>query len=305
MSPAPALKNTAVPIGQLSHETLGELHEWQDHPEQHEPIKTHITRLDKEVGGIVDHSYVVIGGKWKSGKTTVAQHIATILGVSNRGKVMYFLLEEMKRQMAIRSMTRLTPKVTRTIIRDIKITDEAFAELEAAAKMLDQVNMDIDDKLNNVRQIIALAEQEKAAFVVIDYFQLLRDFSGKKEVERLQEISKMIIESRNRSGITYIVVYQLNQKGTAHGSQTLYMDADLIIEISEGKDENTAEEIPGSMWLQVLPSRQCPGGAKFEIAFSGSHSRISDLIKFNPDDMGPVETALFEPNEWEQEEILQ
>jgi replicative DNA helicase len=297
------LVNTSAPIGKLSHDTIKELHEWQDNPDAHRPIKTNITRLDRAIGGIVEGSYVVIGGKWKSGKTTVAQHIATVLGVSGRGKVMYFLLEEMKRQMAVRSMTRLTPKVTRTNIRDLSLTNDHFADLETAASMLDKVNMDVDDKLGNIAQIIQLAEQQNAQWVVVDYFQLLRDFSGKKEVERLQVISRMIIESRNRSGITYIIVYQLNQKGTAHGSQTLYMDADLIIEISAGKDENTEEEIPGSMWMKILNSRQCPGGAKFEIGFSGAHSRIMDLPIFDAKTATPVQLAVFDPQEYIQEEM--
>ena len=292
MSTTPTKKITSSQIGKLSHETLAEMRLQQEHPELYRPIKWNITKLDRATGGILEGSYVVIGGKWKSGKTTVAQNIATVLGTAKRGLVLYYLLEEMKKQMAVRSMTRLSPTITRTHIRNVELDEDMFKELDMAANMLDSVNMEVDDGLTRVKDIIATAIERGARWVVIDYFQLLMDPVGRQENERLDAISRMIMEARNKHGITFIVVYQLNDKGKAYGSRAVYRDADMILEISKGEEENTGEEIPGTMFVDVLPGRSCPGGAHVEISFSGAHSRIMDRPTFDAVNLTPIEEVL-------------
>ena len=301
----PSVKRKASEqIGKLSHDTLDELREWQKDPEKYRPIKTNIKKLDRAIGGILEGSYVVIGGKWKSGKTTVAQHIATILGIANRGKVLYVLLEEQKRQMAIRSMTRLSPTIIRDDVRDLTLTEEDFAELDIAANMLDKVNMEVDDSLSRVQQIIDYVKDTDIQWIVIDYFQLLTDKVGRTENERLEGISRLIVEARNKLGKTFVVVYQLGQKtGKAHGSSALYRDADVILEIKKGEEENTEEEIAGSMFIDVLPGRSCPGGAHVEIGFSGAHSRIMDMPVFDAENLTPIQETMFNPQDHIQEEL--
>jgi predicted ATP-dependent serine protease len=303
-TPAPK-KITSMQIGALSHLTLAEQKEWQEHPELHRPVRTNITKLDRAIGGFLEGSYVVIGGKWKSGKTTVAQHIATVLGVAKRGKVKYYLLEELKRQMAIRSMTRLTPAITRSDFRNVVLTEDNLAELEKAAKMLDAVDMEIDDGLNKMRMIIDDAIANKVTWAVVDYFQLLTDAIGRQENERLDAVSRMIMEARNKFGITFIVIYQLNDRGKAHGTRSLYRDADMILEIKAGEEENTEEEIPGSMFIDVLPGRSCPGGAHVEISFSGAHSRIMDMPLFDAANLTTVEEALVHNEDLVQDNLIQ
>ena len=302
--PVPTKKGAnAKQIGALSHDTIKQLKEWQAEPEKHRPIKTNIAKLDKAFGGIVEGSYVVIGGKDKSGKTTFAQHIATILGISNRGTVKYFLLEEMKKQMAIRAMTRQTPKITRTQIRNLELTDNDFNELEIAANMLENVNLLVDDELNTCKEIIASLTPD-IKWIVVDYFQLLGDRLGKNENERLEGISRLILEDRNKTGRTWIVVYQIGIKtGRAHGSNTLYRDADVILQIRTGKEENTEEDVPGSMFIDVLPGRSCPGGTHVEIGFSGAHSRIMDMPKFDAENLTPIQETIFNPQDFIQEEM--
>lgn len=287
--------SNATKLGPLAHQTADLIREHQKNPEKYRPIKTCLTEIDKAIGGFLEGTFCVIGGQWKSGKSTFAQHIATILGVAGRGKVRYYLLEEMRKAFAIRSLTRITTKVTRTDIRDLTLSDEDLDELDKAAKMLDFVDLDVDDSISTIAEIIEEAVRDGIQWVVIDYFQLLMDQSNKKENERLDAISRMIVNARNTHGITFIVVYQLNDKGTAYGSRALYRDADIILEVEVGQEERTDEEVPGTMLAKALRGRSHKKtNDKMEIAFSGAHSRVMDMPTFDAENLTQVPEIPYE-----------
>jgi len=64
-------------VDEITRSVIDETRRKQEHPEDFRPIKTNLEDLDKIIGGITEDDYVVIGGKFKTGKTALALHIAT------------------------------------------------------------------------------------------------------------------------------------------------------------------------------------------------------------------------------------
>jgi replicative DNA helicase len=267
-------------ISVIADKVIAETHEKMAHPEHYRPIKTNLDDLDKAIGGLVYPAFYVIGGKWKSCKTILAQHLATVLAASNHGRVDYFMLEEISEQIGLRSITRLTQHVTRNQFRDLNINQFDWEDINRARSALEDVDLWVDDSVRTAASIIKAAKERGSKYVVVDYLQLLEDKYGHSENERLEFVSRMFISARNTDKITFIVVYQLNEKGKAHGTRSVYRDADMAIEIRSVDDTVRTDKIDGVVSLVVLPSRIAPSGTGIiNLAYSGAHSRISNIPK--------------------------
>ena len=252
-----------------------------EHPEEFRPIKTNLRELDRRIGGILDNCYYVIGGPFKSGKSTVAMHLAMVLGT--HGRTNYFQLEEIKSSMATRALVHGTKFTDRTTIRDLKLYDQHFKDLESSQKMLASTDLWIEDGINTAAAIIKKSDEDDARFTIVDYLQLMTDNSRQiNEATRLEGISRQFIAGRNAAANagkkrTYIVVYQMNEQGKAHGSRTVYKDCDGALEISMAKDKVRGEEEDGSIDIHILPGRVWQGGYHVSLAINTAHSLIRDL----------------------------
>jgi replicative DNA helicase len=279
-----ATNDKSQKINVIADEVIAETKKKMEHPDEYRPIKTNLDELDKAIGGLVYPAYYVIGGKWKSCKTILAQHLATVLAASSHGRVDYFMLEEIKEQIGLRSLTRLTTSVTRNQFRDLNINAIDWMDITRARSALENVDLWVDDSVRSAAAIIKAARERGSKYVVVDYLQLLEDKYGHSESERLEYVSRLFIAARNTDKITFIVVYQLNEKGKAHGTRSVYRDADMAIEIKSVDDTVRTDKIDGVVSLVVLPSRIAPSGTGvINLAYSGAHSRISNIPKLNPE----------------------
>jgi replicative DNA helicase len=157
-------------------------------------------------------------------------------------------------------------------------------DIEQARASLEDVNLYVDDSVRSAAAIIKAARERGSKYVVVDYLQLLEDKYGHSENERLEFVSRLFIAARNTDKITFIVVYQLNEKGKAHGTRSVYRDADMAIEIKSVDDTVRTDKIDGVVSLVVLPSRIAPSGTGvINLAYSGAHSRITNIAKLSPE----------------------
>lgn len=274
-------------VSVLGDQFIKGLEEKQKDPEKHRPIRTALHELDRRISGIVEAMYVGIGGPSKVGKTAVAQHVTTVISTVGRGKVGYFMLEEIAAQMAARSLARISPNVDRNMMYNLNVTEEGFLELWKANKMLEQeANLFIGDVYFTADEIIKAARENELKFVTVDYLQLMTDPGIHNESERLASISRKFVKSRNEDGITYIVVYQLNENNKALGSRTIYRDADLLLEVYPTKDDETGATLDGKLDIEVMPSRMCRAAGRVTVDFSGAHSRVSNQVVL---DVGTME----------------
>jgi predicted ATP-dependent serine protease len=267
---------------------------WQrqmEHPEDYRPIKTNLADLDRHIGGILDNAYYVIGGPHKSAKTTLALQLAMTL--STHGRTDYFQLEEVRSSMATRALVHGTKLTDRTMIRDLKLESAQFADLHTSQKMLEKADLWIEDTVNTAQQIIDIAIKDNARFCVVDYLQLLNDNNRQvNEATRLESISRQFITARNAAANsggkrTFIVVYQMNEQGKAHGSRTVYKDCDGALEVCQSKDPlHPKEFIDGSIDIHILPGRVWQGGHTVQMSFNGAHSLIRNAVIFDVTKIG-------------------
>lgn len=264
-------------------ETVANLRTQKANPDLYKPIDTGIHELNMAIGGMPNKAYIAIGGKEGVGKTAVIMHLMTNLALAGRGKVLHFGLEEVEEETAIRALTRQSATVDRTMIRDLTLEEEHFQELERISKTLERVDLYTEDAIFTMEQIIRVAIEQQAYYVAIDYLQLAADRYGKNEAERLTAISRQIVQARNKYGIGFLVAFQLNEKGSAFGSRSVYKDANLVIQIEEVKDENK-EIVPGVLDLVIKKSR-ISGKLRCTVNFSGAYSRITDVINISVQNM--------------------
>jgi len=273
-------------IDEIARKVIDDTRRKQEHPEDFRPILTNLEDLDKIIGGITESLYVVIGGKHKTGKSSLALHIASALATSGRGRTEFYSLEELREQMGTRSLVRLTNTVDRTMMRNLVLQEQHFEELEAAHGMLmeGKVNLWLEDTESTVETIIKAAVDNKAKFVIIDYLQLLESKAKKTDsyVQQWDQISAQFVRARNQHEICFVVVYQIGEQGKAYGSRAVYRDADLIIEVERKIDVVTTKELEELIHINVRRSRICMSG-ECDLAFSGAHSRVGNILPLNLD----------------------
>jgi len=273
------------PIGVIARREIDELKYKQAHPELFRPIPTGLTDLDKIISGITESTFTVVGGSAKAGKSTMLLHLGTAIAASGRGKTLFYSLEEIRGQIGQRSLSRLSMKTSRTMMRELTMTDTNFVDLEIHQRELEKIDLLVDDGITEAEQIINYAIQEKAKFVVCDYLQLMTDRMGNDDGwERWDAISRKFVNARNQHKIAFIISYQIGDSGKAYGTRSIYRDADLILEVSQAKDELMQRELQSELLIKVKPSRVCLGG-KCTVYINGAYNRLSDI---------PTDSGMFE-----------
>jgi len=268
-------------IGDIARQVIDNLRIKQSDPDKYGPIPTGLTKLDAIIHGVSEGQYICIGGKAKIGKTSFLLHTAMAVAASGRGKVHYYTLEELQEAMGIRTMTMLSTKTNRDMIKTLMLTEYNFEDLERQCEILKDIDLFVDDGVTEGDMIIAKAIEEDAAFVFIDYMQLMTEMAAKEQNFQMWDtISRKFVKARNRTGITFVIAYQIGDNNKAYGTRSLYRDADLIIEVEKAMDYITKEEIPGELILHVQRSRIAQEDS-CSVAFSGVHGRLFNHADLN------------------------
>lgn len=287
-------------IAAAGWEFIDDLKYEQEHKELFAPIALQIKQLDKSIGGIRGGAYWAIGGGAKVGKSTFEVHLAMRLAEAGRGKVAIFGLEEIDLQIAARLlvMNPNTNNVTRSEIYRLDVSEDGFLDLQEACEILESFDFYVEDSVFTMDEIIRICEAKNISFAFIDYMGLLNDQAGRSEAERLAAISRKVVEARNRNKktakakgvapITLVMIYQLNEKNTAFGTNALYKDADAILELYPAEDSN-GEPILGQIDIKVLPSRIVKATKTVRATLDGDHSRIVDIEVFDFKDINLLE----------------
>lgn len=194
-----------------------------------------------ELGLFGEKMVTVIAGRPGHGKTDLA--LALALRLSNSCQVYYLTMEEDRRKLMMRTMSKLT-RINSTRLRDRKITEEereslnnAFALIKGHTGMIydDGTRMTVDD-------IRARVMKYRPRIVFIDHIGLIADTQpGRKEYERLADVTRQLKELAMETGITIVELVQLNRStdrnggakkaalGDLRGSGTIEQDADAVV----------------------------------------------------------------------------
>ena len=274
--PQPTFKK----LGTVLAERYRELQRRQRNPEAYRPIATGLRDLDAIITGFPLPSYIAIAGPEKGAKTATMQHLMSMMSNAERGSSCIFSIEEMLFQWADRFFASLTT-VERGKIRDLKLTEEDFAEFKAIYKVMKNQDLALTSEVLTAEGIIKESVAKGFRIIGVDGVQLLMDFPRMLEKERLERISRMFLDARNKYGLTIITTWQLNEEGKVHGSRQSGKDADLNLKLSPVMDLQD-KPVPGRVALNITSSRISAANDKdIELKFSGAHSRIGNLGTFD------------------------
>ena len=168
-------------------------------------MTTGLNALDKSISGLHHSDLIIIAGRPAMGKTTLAMNIAfnaanaILYGRANekyKGAVAFFSLEMSASQLAARVLSSQS-KIPASAMREGSLTDEDFLKMSQYSSAIGKVPLYIDDTPGMSVPMIRTRARRLArkcggiALIVIDYLQLMTSPGGRRNDNRVQEISEI------------------------------------------------------------------------------------------------------------------
>lgn len=159
-------------------ERLGELAASGD---QIPGISTGLKVLDRALTGLNKSDLIILAARPGMGKTSMALNMALHAGKFSGKSVAVFSLEMSKEQLGMRLLSR-EALVENRILATGRLSDDDWAKVAAAANILNNTNMLIDDDPSlTVADMNAKCRRVKdLGLVVVDYLQLMTSAGGKQ-----------------------------------------------------------------------------------------------------------------------------
>lgn len=157
-------------------------------------IPTGYRHVDSILGGLQSGDLIIIAARPSMGKTAFALNIAEYVAVREKKTVGIFSLEMAKEQLVDRLISSLG-LIDSWKLRNGKLNDDDFQNLNEAYGLLSETNLFIDDGANaSVTEVRAKARRLQSEhgldLIVIDYLQLMKG-SISYGADRVQEVSEI------------------------------------------------------------------------------------------------------------------
>ncbi len=240
-------------------------------------VPSGFTDLDKIIGGLQPGNLIVVAARPSMGKTALALGIAEHAALVEERSVAIFSLE-MSGDELIQRLLSSTAIVDAGRIRSGRLAPEDWSRVGRAADRLSAARLFIDDSegvsLGEMRtKTRRLKSREGLDLMIVDYIQLMEGGTGRREENRVQEISaisrglKMLARDLE---VPIVVVSQLNRSPDARNdkrpmlsdlreSGAIEQDADLVLMIyrDEYYNPETSED-QGVAEVNVAKNRHGP-----------------------------------------------
>lgn len=205
MARAGASEREVTPIATALQEALREAEIAYKADGKLSGLTTGLNALDKSISGLHHSDLIIIAGRPAMGKTTLAMNIAfnaanaILYGRANekyKGAVIFFSLEMSASQLAARVLSSQS-KVPASAMREGTLTDEDFLKMSQYSDAISRVPLHIDDTpgmsvpMMRTRARRIARQHGGIALIVIDYLQLMTSPGGKRNDNRVQEISEI------------------------------------------------------------------------------------------------------------------
>lgn len=193
-------------------------------------LTTGLDDLDKSISGLHRSDLIIIAGRPAMGKTTLALNIAfnaanaILNGRANKqykGAVAFFSLEMSQSQLATRILSSQSKIPASRMREGSNLTDEDFMKMAQYTDALSKVPIVIDATSEVSVPAIKTRARRIArhfgglALIVIDYLQLMSAPGGKRNDNRVQELSEMTRGLKilaKELDVPVIVLSQLSRK---------------------------------------------------------------------------------------------
>ena len=255
------------------------------------------TDLDKIIGGLQPGNLIVVAARPSMGKTALALGIAEHAALVEERSVAIFSLE-MSGDELIQRLLSSTAIVDAGRIRSGRLAPEDWSRVGRAADRLSAARLFIDDSegvsLGEMRtKTRRLKSREGLDLMIVDYIQLMEGSTGRREENRVQEISaisrglKMLARDLE---VPIVVVSQLNRSPDSRNdkrpmlsdlreSGAIEQDADLVLMIYRDEyynPENSDDK--GIAEVNVAKNRHGPT-EKVKLTFRGSYAKFDNLMR--------------------------
>lgn len=245
-------------------------------------ITTGLLDLNFATGGWRKTNLIILASRPAVGKTSLALHFAQ--AAARSGKWVNFYGLEMKAVDLMRIMISGESEVSRTAIRDGKLQDQDWDNINGSLRNIENLPIIWNDfaglTVNHVKSITTKNRKKgKCDLIIIDYIQLLTPSDKKQNREQqISEISRSLKKITLSEDIPIIALAQLNREAEGgkpllhhlRESGSLEQDGDIVIFpwVEEGR-----------YLLSIAKNRRGKTG-DFEIGRNEEMTKFFDMPKF-------------------------
>ncbi len=260
-------------------------------------LATGYTDLDRLTGGLRPANLVVVAARPSMGKTALALGMAEHAALNDGLSVAIFSLE-MSGEELVQRMLSSTAMVDAGRMRTGRLGQEDWPRVSHAADRLSGARIYIDDSEGmSVSEMRTKARRLKSRdgldLVIVDYIQLMEGNRGRRDENRVQEISaisralKMLARDLE---VPLVCVSQLNRAPDARNdkrpllsdlreSGAIEQDADLVLMIYRDDYYNPEDsEEKGIAEVNVAKNRNGPVN-RVKLAFMGNYAKFGNLAR--------------------------
>lgn len=257
-------------------------------------LSTGLDELDEKTSGFQNGDLIILAARPSMGKTALALNFAEHVALFEKKPVAVFSMEMPGQQLAMRLLSS-NARIDQSRIRDGKLQTEDWPRLTAAANMLSNAQIYIDDEGGlSPAELRARARRLKRenglGLIVIDYLQLMSIPGGTEgRTAEISEISRSLKALAKELEIPVIALSQLNRglesrtdkrpmNSDLRESGGIEQDADVILFIYRDEYYNPNTDNPGVSEIIIGKQRNGPIG-KVPAVFHGQYTRFENLPK--------------------------
>ena len=257
-------------------------------------VPTGFTDLDRMTGGLQKSDLIILAARPAVGKTSLALSLAHNAALKYNRSIAIFSLEMSKEQLLQRLLS-MEAGVDQQRLRTGWIEDEEWERIIMSMNRLSEANIWIDDTAGiSTTEMRSKARRLQNAsgidMIIVDYLQLMQGNAGKRNDNRVQEISEI---SRNLKGLAreldvpVLALAQLSravesrqskvpQLSDLRESGSIEQDADVVMFIYRDDVYNPDTERKNIADIIVAKHRNGPVG-EVSLYFQASQTRFRDL----------------------------
>lgn len=237
-------------------------------------MRTGLKQIDEAMSGIRAGDFVLISGKEKSGKTSLAFNIMEHV-VFEQGKRAIAVSLEMKIPEIADRMIASMGRINLTNILNGWMSEAESTQFCTTSTRIAGGTFQIRDDVFSLPQIIAALRQYKGAhpdleLAVIDYLQLVDGDKVGKDDSREQIIAKTsrtLRRAASELNIGMLLLVQLNEDGQVRESRAPGMDCTAHIRIEPGDED-------GQKWARIVYQRNGPSNVGIPLTHLGQFLRF-------------------------------
>ena len=281
-------------------------------------VPTGLTELDEKLGGLHKSDLIILAGRPSMGKTALATNIAynaaqNILSRQEKSSVAFFSLEMSSEQLSTRILSEQA-RIKSDDIRRGKVTEEEINRYIETSRNIYNLPLFIDETpAITIATLSNRARRIKRLFgvnlIVVDYIQLMRANSIKKNEGRVQEISEITQGLKALAKELNVPILALSQLSRAveqrddklpqladlRESGSIEQDADVVMfvyreeyylerkqpklgSIEHAEWQSKMNDVNGLADIILGKQRHGPTGT-VKVEFEGIYTKFKDLTK--------------------------